>query len=138
MLLSADTKTQNFLLWVDRVPYEQIKTGNEQLHGLFRFTDEHCSENRIIKSIYKVVLLEPGKEKEEIPIEVSYNTARKTAMIAIKSAAGKKQQRSELVIGKKIEEAFPLNMVENNHRWKLTARLPQDLQSRRNFDLLIN
>ena len=29
-------------------------------------------------------------------------------------------------------------MVENIHGWKLTARLPQDLQGRRNFDLMIN
>ena len=136
--MSADTKTQNFLLWVDKVPYDQIKTGYEQLHGLFRFTDEHYSENRIKKSIYKVVLLEPGKEKEEVPIEISYNTARKAAMIAIKSAAGKKQQRSEVVMKKRMEEAFPLNMLENNHGWKLTARLPQDRQGTRNFDLIIN
>ena len=137
MVLSADTKTENFKLWVKNVPYDQIMTGNEQLHGLFRFTDEHYSENRIKRSIFRVVLLKPGKEKEEVPIEVSYNTVRKAAMVSIMSADGKKQQRSQIVSGKKMERAFPINMIEKNHGWKLTARLPQGPQGRRNFDLII-
>ena len=120
------------------MPYDQIKTGNEQLYGLFRFTDEHYLENKVKKSIFKVILLEPGQEKEEVSIVISYNIARKTAKIIIKSAAGEKQQRSEVVTGKKIQDAFPLNMIESNHKWKLTAKLPQDLNGTRNFDLLIN
>ena len=59
-------------------------------------------------------------------------------MIAIKSIAGEKEQRSKVVMGKRMKEAFPLNMIENNHGLKLTASLPQDLQGRRNFDLTIN
>ena len=73
------------------MPYRQIKTGDEDLHGLFRFTDEHYLENRVKKSIYKLVLLEPDQEKEEVTIEISFNTARKAAKITIKSAAGEKQ-----------------------------------------------
>ena len=108
------------------------------MHGLFKFTDEHSSEKKIKTSVFKLVLIEPGQEKEEVPIEVTYNIARKAAKITIKSADGEKQQRSEVVTGKRLDEAFPLNMLDNIHGWKLTATLPRDRHSKRNFDLIIN
>ena len=77
-------------------------------------------------------------ENEEVPIEVSFNIVRKAAMITVESTTGEKQQRSEVVKGKNIQDAFPINMLENNHGWKLTVRLTQDLQGRRSFDLIIN
>ena len=126
------------MLWVSGVPYKQIKTGNEELHGIFRYTDEHFVENNIKKSIFKVVLQEPGIENEEVPIEVSFNIVRKAAMITVKSTTGEKHQRSEVVKGKNMQDAFPLNMLEHHHNWKLTARLPNNLGGKRHFDLVIN
>ena len=72
------------------MPYDQIKTGNEELQGVFRYTDEHHSERRLKKSLYNVVYLEPGSDKEIVPIEISYNIGTKAAMIAVKSATGEK------------------------------------------------
>ena len=83
------------------------------MQGVFRYTDEHCVENKVKKSIFKVVLLEPGMENEEVVIEVSFNIVRKAAMITVKSPTGEKQQRSEVVKGKNIHDAFPINMLEN-------------------------
>ena len=127
-----------FQLWVDNTPYSQIKTGDEELHGIFRFTDEHLVENNVKKSIFKVVVVEPGMDNEEVPIEVSFNIVRKAAMIAVKSTSGEKHQRSEVVKGKKIHDAFPINMLEVNRSWKLTAKLPNNLASKRHFELFIN
>ena len=125
--LSANIEMQNLELWIADVPYNQIKTGNEEFEGIFRYIEEHKEEKKVRKSLFKVAHLEPGREKEVVPIEVSYNFRTKAAMIAIKTAAGEKQQRSEVVKGKRIEDAFPLNMLESNHSWKLTANLPQNL-----------
>ena len=77
-------------------------------------------------------------EKEEVPIEVSFNIVRKAAMITVKSTTEEKHQRSEVVKGKKIQDAFPINMLEHKHNLKLTARLPNNQSSERHFDLLIN
>ena len=63
MKLSADSKAQIFLLWVAGIPYDQIKTGNEELQGVFRYTDEHCVEKSVKKSTFRLVILEPGMEK---------------------------------------------------------------------------
>ena len=52
-------------------------------------------------------------ENEEVPIEVSFNIVRKAAMITVKSTTGEKHQRSEVVKGKNIHDAFPINMLEN-------------------------
>ena len=65
------------------MPYHQIKTGDEELQGIFRYTDEHCVEKSVKKSTFNVVILEPGMEKEEVPIEVSFNIMRKAAMITV-------------------------------------------------------
>ena len=108
------------------------------MHGIFRFTDEHLVENNVKKSIFKVVVVEPGMDNEEIPIEVSFNIVRKAAMIAVKSTTEEKHQRSEVVKGKKIQDAFPINMLEVNRSWKLTAKLPNNLASKRHFELFIN
>ena len=63
--------------------------GPTEPEGVCRYTDEHVVENNIKKSTFKVVVVEPGMENEEIPpIEVSFNIVRKAAMIAVKSAAG--------------------------------------------------
>ena len=126
------------MLWVEGRPYDQIKTGDEALQGIFRYTDEHCVEKKVKKSIFKVVILEPGMENEEVPIEVSFNKVRKAAMITVKSKTGKKQQRSEVVKGKNFQDAFPITMLENHRNWKITARLPNYLDGKRNFDLVIN
>ena len=72
------------------------------MHGVFRYSDEHCVENNIKKSTYKVFILKPGMANEEVPIEVSFNKMRKAAMIAVKSTTGDKHQRSEVVKGKNI------------------------------------
>ena len=120
------------------MPYDQIKTGDEELQGVFRYTDEHCVENSVKKSTFKVVILEPGMENEEVPIEVSFNMVRKAAMITVKSKTGDKQQRSEVVKGKHIQEAFPISMLEHHRNWKLTARLPNFQDGKRHFDLVIN
>ena len=77
-------------------------------------------------------------ENEEVPIEVSFNIVRKAAMITVKSTTGEKQQRSEVVKGKNIHDAFPINMLEHHRNWKLTARLPNNLADERHFDLVIN
>ena len=70
------------------MPYNQIKTGNEELQGVFRYTDEHHSERKVKKSLYNVVFMEPGSDKEIVPVEISYNIGAKAAMIAVKSIAG--------------------------------------------------
>ena len=111
------------------MPYYRIKTGDEELHGIFRHTDEHHSEKKVKKSLYNVVYLEPGSDKEIVPIEISYNFVRKAAMIAVKYADGEKRESSVVVKGKQIEDAFPLTMIESEHNWKLMARLPQNLDS---------
>ena len=77
-------------------------------------------------------------ENEEVPIEVSFNIARKAAMITVKSSTGEKDQRSEVVKGKKIYDTFPINMLEIHRNWKLTARLPNNQDVKRHFDLDIN
>ena len=77
-------------------------------------------------------------ENEEVPIEVSFSMVRKAAMITVKSKTGDKQQRSEVVKGKNIQDAFPITMLENHRNWKLTARLPNYLDGKRHFDLVIN
>ena len=77
-------------------------------------------------------------ENEEVPIEVSFNMVRKAAMITVKSKAGEKQQRSEVVKGKNIQDAFPITMLEHHRNWKLTARLPNYLDGKIHFDLVIN
>ena len=84
------------------MPYDQIKTGDEELQGVFRYTDEHFVEKGVKKSTFKVVILEPGMENEEVPIEVSFSMVRKAAMITVKSKKGEKQQRSAVVKGKNI------------------------------------
>ena len=81
---------RTFLLWVAGVPYDQIKTGDEELQGVFRYTDEHHFERRLKKSLYNIVYLEPGSGKEIVPVEISYNIGTKAAMIAVKSAASDK------------------------------------------------
>ena len=108
------------------------------MHGVFRYTDEHVVENNVKKSIFKVVILEPGMESQEVPIEVSFNLFRKAAMIAVKSTTGDKHQRSEVVKGKKIQDAFPIHMHEINRNWKLTAKVPNNLASKRHFEIFIN
>ena len=83
------------------------------MQGIFRYTDEHHSERRLKTSLYNVVYIEPGSENEIIPIEISYNIGTKAAMIAVKSASGQKQQRSHVVKGESIQDAFPITMLEN-------------------------
>ena len=77
-------------------------------------------------------------EKEEVPIEVSFNNVRKAAMITVKSTTGEKHQRSEVVKGKHMHDAFPIHMLEIYRNWKLTATLPRNLAGKRHFDLFIN
>ena len=77
-------------------------------------------------------------EKEEVPIEVNFNNVRKAAWIAVKSTAGEKHQRSEVVKGKKIHDAFPIHMLEIHRSWKLTATLPNSQAGKRHFNLQIN
>ena len=77
-------------------------------------------------------------EKEEFSIEVSFNIARRAAMISVKSTTGEKHQRSEVVKGKRIQDAFPIHMLEHQHNWKLTASLSYNLDSKRHFDLFID
>ena len=108
------------------------------MHGVFRYTDEHCVEKGVKKSTFKVVILEPGMENEEVPIEVSFNIVRKAAMIAVKSPTDEKLQRSEVVKGKNIHDAFPIHMLEIHRSWKLTATLPNSQAGKRHFDLQIN
>ena len=45
------------------MPYDQIKTGEEELYGVFRYTDEHHSERKLKKSLYNIMYLEPGNDK---------------------------------------------------------------------------
>ena len=108
------------------------------MQGVFRYTDEHYVENNVKKSLFKVIILKPGMENEEVPIEVSFNVARKAAMITVESLKGEKKQRSDVVKGKRIHDAFPLNMLEIHRNWKLIARLPKNQASKRHFDLEIN
>ena len=108
------------------------------MHGVFRFTDEHCDDKKEKKSTFKVVLLDEDTEKEEVPIEVSFNKMRKLAMISVKSATGGKHQRSEVVKGKNIHDAFPITMLEYYRNWKITARVHDNQDGKRNFDLYIN
>ena len=51
-------------------------------------------------------------------------------MMAIKDeiATGSKLQRSEVVMGKSIDDAFPITMIEHRFGWKLTAIWPQDVE----------
>ena len=84
------------------------------------------------------MLLEPGMENEEVAIQVSFNILRKAAMITVKSSTGGKHQRSEVVKGKNIQDAFPITMLEHHRNWKLTARLPNNMASKRHFDLIID
>ena len=63
---------------------------------------------------------------------------RKAAMITVKSTTGEKLQRSEVVKGKNIYDAFPINILEHKRNWKLTARLPNNQAVKRHFDLDIN
>ena len=59
-------------------------------------------------------------------------------MITVKSKTGDKQQRSEVVKGKNIQEAFPITMLEHHRNWKLKATLPNFQDGKRHFDLVIN
>ena len=77
-------------------------------------------------------------ENEEVPIEVSFNMVRKAAMITVKSTTGEKQQRSEVVKGKNIRDAFPITMLEHYRNWKITARVHNNQDGLTNFDLYIN
>ena len=58
------------------------------MQGVFRYTDEHHSERKVKKSLYNVVFMEPGSDKEIVPVEISYNIGAKAAMIAVKSING--------------------------------------------------
>ena len=86
-LLEANVEQQNFHLSVADVPYYQIKTGKEELEGVFRYTDEHTFKKKVKKSLYHVVHLQKGEEKEVVPIEISFNISTKAAMMAIKASA---------------------------------------------------
>ena len=59
-------------------------------------------------------------------------------MIAVKSKTDEKHQRSDVVKGKDIQEAFPIHMLEIHRNWKLTAALPSNQASKRHFELQIN
>ena len=93
-MLSADVQEQTFTLSVANVPYYQIKTGKEELEGVFRYTDEHTFEKKVKKSLYNVVHLKKGQEREVVPIEISFNVSTKATMMAIKASADEKLQRT--------------------------------------------
>ena len=59
-LLEADVQEQNFYLRVANVPYYQIKTGKEELEGVFRYTDEHSFKKKVKRSLFHVVHLQKG------------------------------------------------------------------------------
>ena len=76
------------------MPYYQIRAVNEEPEGIFRYIDEHTFEKRVKKSIYYVVYLQKGCEKELVPVEISFNMSTKAAMMAIKTTTDSKLQRS--------------------------------------------
>ena len=51
---------------------------------------------------------------------------------------GHKNQRSQVVRAKKIEDAFPITMYENKRGWKLMARLPNAPKARDQFEFIID
>ena len=93
-LLLADVQEQSFRLNVADVPYYQIKTGKEELEGVYRYTDEHTYQKKVKKSLYYVVYFQKGQEKEVVPIEISFNVSTKAAMMGIKASADSKLQRT--------------------------------------------
>ena len=112
-------------LSVQGVPYDQITKGSEEPEGIFRFTNRHEFSKKMKKSSFKVVYLEKSKAKEVIEVVISYDNRVKQAMIEVQ---GDKLQRSQVVKNKMIEDAFPINMQENKHGWKLEAQHPTNVQ----------
>ena len=77
-------------LSVEGVTYSEISTGPAELLGILRYTDEHHFAHKIKKSVFKVVYVEKGKEKEVVPVEVSFDNRIKSAMVTIIDAVGEK------------------------------------------------
>ena len=120
------------------VPYYQIADGPEELEGIFRYKDDHFFDNKIKKSEFKVVNLIKGMSKEVVTVEIIYDQRIKAAMIVIIYAIGGKQQRSQVVKGKNISDAFPIFMYESKHGWKLMAKVPHVDQNQDHFEFFIN
>ena len=69
-----------------------------------------------------------------IQFDIRYDSEAKTGMI---EAIGEKTTQRLILESIELSAAFPMVMIEHEHKWRIEARLPEDVKKRDHFELYI-
>ena len=84
-----------------------------------RSTNDHFHDRANTKSVFNMVNLVRGLEPEIIPFEIIYDKKMRRGTLSTK--IGTKEIKYCSNGAKKINEAFPISMVDPRHSWKIMA-----------------